>query len=357
MPRLTVGLPLLNSSRDLHAALDSVCAQTFTDWVLLALEDASTDDTAAIVKSYADRDPRIRLLQFGPKSVPQAENWNRVIQLAETEYVSMFGHDDIMMPEMLARQVRLMDSNPQMAMVFAQGPLMDKDGKLLRSRGGNLLMQPVWPEDRVLPQYTLGPKLVVDGFIHPSSVMLRTNIAQSIPLFPDKMPLFLDIDYWSRMGDCGSVGYVAGDLLRYRVRPNSALDRCMRAGTNLSDAHQLFNRMMAHWNWDSNRQAAFKKEFFLSHAARALRAAELAWESSDRATARLQVAICVSLAQTAGSNPSTWIARWLNLTVLRKHFSSPRRLRWLIMLCASPILNGFLYRHYAVPLPQGWQPS
>jgi glycosyltransferase involved in cell wall biosynthesis len=352
MPRLTVGLPLLNSGRYLREALDSVRAQTFTDWILLALDDASTDDTAAIVKEYAEKDSRIRLIQYGPTPVPQAENWSRVIQLAETEYVSMFGHDDIMMPDLLAREIRMMDDNPQMAMVFAQGPLIDEQGELLRSRRGNPILQPNWPDDRVLPQQTLGPQLICEGSVHPSSVMLRTKVAQSIPLFAD-MPLYLDIEYWSRVGDCGSVGYMAGDLLRYRVSADSAYARCIRAGTNLSDAHRLFERMMAHWQWNSSRQAVFKKQFYAAHAARALRAAEMARDEADNKTARLQMAICLSLAETAQSNPQECIARWLNMAVFRKRFSSPRRLQLLTALCSLPILKGALYRHYAAPLPRG----
>jgi hypothetical protein len=79
--------------------------------------------------------------------------------------------------------------------------------------------------------------------------MMRTAAAQSIELFPEDMPLFLDLDYWSRLGDCGTVGYMAGDFLRYRLNPEGAFAGCVRRGINLSDTDKLFRRLMAHWKW------------------------------------------------------------------------------------------------------------
>jgi glycosyltransferase involved in cell wall biosynthesis len=354
MPRLTIGLPMRNSSRHLRQALDSVLAQTFTDWTLLAIDDASTDTTAQIVADYAHIDNRIKLVTFGSQGVSQAENWNRVICLAETQYVSMFGHDDIMMPDMLMREIAMMDAHPDMAMVFAQGPLIGDDGAHLPGKHGRPIMQPDWSDDHVLSPGTLGPQLICEGFVHPSSVMLRTKIAQGIPLFPENMPLYLDIDYWSRVGDCGSVGYAAGDLLRYRVPADSAYARAMRSGANLRDTHTLFERMMAHWQWDISRQAAFKEKYYLAHAARALRAAELAWERHDTPTWRLQMAICLSLAHTAQGasflGASHWIARWLNIWLFKKRMSSPKRIGLLILLCSLPPIKGWLHRYFSAPL-------
>jgi glycosyltransferase involved in cell wall biosynthesis len=350
MPQLTVGLPLRNSSQYLHHTIESVQSQTFTDWTLLAIDDASNDNTAEIVRGFAEQDGRIQLVQFGPNAVSQAENWNRAIQLAQTQYVSMFGHDDIMMPDLLARQIQMMNDNPSMVMVFAQGPLIDENGELLRSRRGNPMMQPNWSEDRVLGRNDLGPLLICEGFVHPSSVMLRTTIAQSIALFRQDLPLFLDIEYWSRIGDCGPVGYIAGDLLRYRLRPQSALARAMEAGINFSDAHRLYTLMMEHWSWDASKQATFKKHYFLAHASRALRAAEMAWETSDFKTTRRQVAICLSLVEMAHSNPQDWIARWLNIRYFGKHFDSNFRLHLLSRICSLPLLKRTIRQYYISPM-------
>jgi glycosyltransferase involved in cell wall biosynthesis len=351
MPRLTVGLPLRNSSLYLREAIESVQRQSFRDWSLLAIDDCSTDSTRHIVRDLAAHDGRIILVECedGPSS--QARNWNRAIQLATTELVSMFGHDDIMMPTLFERQIRMFDQHPTMTMCFAQGPFIDSSSNLVPYKRRMPIMWPAWPTDRVWEQHTFGPELVLEGFVHPSSVMMRTAAAQSIGLFPEDMPLYLDIDYWSRLGDCGTVGYVAGDLLRYRLNPQGAFARCIRMGINLSDADKLFRRMMAHWKWSEAERKAFARSFYHAHALRAFRAAETAWKEGDMRTARLQFAICLVHGRSASDDVQDWIARWWNTRFLGKRFDSPRRRKLLSYLAAAPIVRSYLAKVYLSDLP------
>lgn len=351
MPHLTVGLPLRNSSRYLREAIESVQRQSFRDWTLLAIDDCSTDSTRDIVRDLAAHDGRIILVECEDVPSSQARNWNRVIQLATTELVSMFGHDDIMMPSLLERQIRMFEQHPTMTMCFAQGPFIDSSSNLVLHKSRAPILWPAWSTDRVWERRTFGPELVLDVFVHPSSVMMRTAAAQSIDLFPEDMPLFLDIDYWSRLGDCGTVGYVAGDLLRYRLNPDGAFARAVRRGINLRDTQKLFRRLMEHWKWSEAERKTFARRFFHAHALRAFRAAETAWKEGDRQTERMQFAICLVHARSAGDDVQDWIARWWNIRFLGKRFDSPRRRKLLSVLAAAPIVRGVLAKVYGSDLP------
>jgi glycosyltransferase involved in cell wall biosynthesis len=348
MPRLTVGLPLRNSARYLREAIESVQRQSFEDWVLLAVDDSSTDRTREIVRQFAAQDGRIVLVEHAAHG-SQARNWSRVIQLAATEFVSMFGHDDVMMPDLLDRQIRMLDEHASMTLCFAQGPFIDSSGSVICDRRGRPILQPGWRKQRIWERNTFGPELILSGFVHPSSVMMRTALAQSIELFPEDMPLYLDIDYWSRLGDCGQVGYVPGDLLRYRLNPDGAYERCLKTGINLSDANNLFRRMMAHWRWSEKETAAFHRRFYESQALRALHAADAARKKRDAPTVRLQLAICLTHGRSAGDGLEDWIARWWNIRFLGERFSSPGRRKLLSSLAAAPILRGLLERVYLSP--------
>ena len=352
MPRLTVGLPLRNSARHLHEAIESVRRQTLRDWILLAVDDRSTDSTRTIVREFAARDERIVLVPIDEGPSSHAANWNRVIELAETELVSLFGHDDVMMPDLLERETRMIDDHPEMAFCFAQGPFIDSTGQLVTNKRGTPYLHPKWTSDRTFDRHALGPAVMVGGFVHPSSVMMRTAVARSIELFLEDMPLFFDLEYWSRLGDCGSVGYVAGDLLRYRLNPEGAYRRCIEAGLNLSDAVKLFTRTMERWKWADERRRTFQAEFYHSHANRAFREAEIALERADVATAGLQFAVCIALAGLAGDDLHAWIARWWDIRFLGRRFTSARRRRLLAEIASLPFLSGYLTKRYFSVLPR-----
>ena len=330
--------------------------QSFRDWVLLAIDDRSSDDTRDIVREIAARDGRVVLVEIDEGPSSQAANWNRVIRLARTELVSMFGHDDVMMPALLELQVRMLEAHPEMALCFAQGPFLDVSSRIVPNKHDMPMMHPKWDTDRIWPRHEFGPEVVVGGFVHPSSVMMRTAIAQAIEPFPEDMPLYLDIDYWSRLGDRGSVGYVAGDLLRYRLNPDGAYHRCIRTGRNLGDANKLFQRMMAHWEWSEERRRTFRAEYYHAQALRAFREAEIAWKKNDLATARLQFAVCVALARSAGDDLQDWIARWWNVRFLGRRFSSPRRRKLLADLASMPVLRTYLTDRYLSGLPAEERP-
>jgi len=60
-PRISIVMAAYNEERDIKKALDSILAQTFTDWELIIIDDGSTDTTARIIESYRDKDSRIKL--------------------------------------------------------------------------------------------------------------------------------------------------------------------------------------------------------------------------------------------------------------------------------------------------------
>ena len=79
-PRVSIGLPVCNGENYLKQALDSIMAQTYTDFELIISDNASTDRTAQICKEYANRDPRIRYYR-NEKNLGAARNFNYVFEL------------------------------------------------------------------------------------------------------------------------------------------------------------------------------------------------------------------------------------------------------------------------------------
>lgn len=116
MPRLSVIMPMYNSAKYVGEAIESIINQTFQDWELLVINDSSTDQSPDIVREYAAKDNRIKLIDnlTGLKGEGPARNCG--LDNAAGEYIAMMDSDDISLPNRLEEQVGFMDKNPRIAL-------------------------------------------------------------------------------------------------------------------------------------------------------------------------------------------------------------------------------------------------
>jgi glycosyltransferase involved in cell wall biosynthesis len=113
-PRVTVLMTLYNKGPWVEEAVQSVLAQTFTDFELLVVDDASTD--GGLEKVKAIHDPRIRILECAVNT-GRAAAANRGYDAARGEFVAVLDADDLMHPERLARQVAFLDAHPEIGLL------------------------------------------------------------------------------------------------------------------------------------------------------------------------------------------------------------------------------------------------
>ena len=109
MAKVTVLMPTYNVAPYVCQAVESVLQQTFSDFLLLVIDDCSADDTVAIVRSI--KDPRIRIVQ-NERNLGLAENLNRGLELTDTELVARMDGDDIALPHWLQSEVDYLDAHP-----------------------------------------------------------------------------------------------------------------------------------------------------------------------------------------------------------------------------------------------------
>ncbi len=99
---LSVALPVRNGANFIAAALDSILAQDHADFTLHVSDNASDDETPAILADYALRDPRVKVSRTSVM-ISQMANMNRAVGLAQTPWVKLFCHDDLMRADCLSR--------------------------------------------------------------------------------------------------------------------------------------------------------------------------------------------------------------------------------------------------------------
>ena len=109
-PLVSVLMPVRNDARTLPECLTDLAAQTLRDWELVVVDDGSTDDSPALLKSWADRDARLRIFTTPPQGIVPALNTG----LAECRgrFIARMDADDRMRPERLERQAAFCEQHP-----------------------------------------------------------------------------------------------------------------------------------------------------------------------------------------------------------------------------------------------------
>lgn len=125
-PPLTVIMPMFNAAPFVRAAVDSVLAQTFTDFDFLIVDDGSTDGSADIIRDLAAEDARIQLIvQDNQGIVPSL---HRMIARAQGRYIARMDADDLCLPERFARQIACLEARPELGAVGTQFIEIDARG-------------------------------------------------------------------------------------------------------------------------------------------------------------------------------------------------------------------------------------
>lgn len=121
--------PNYNCARFIAQTIESVLAQTHTDWEMLIVDDCSTDGSYEIALEYAARDPRIKVMR-NERNSGAAVSRNRALDAAQGEYIAFLDSDDLWEPCKLERQIKFMRENSY-NFSYAKYAHIDSDGNRL----------------------------------------------------------------------------------------------------------------------------------------------------------------------------------------------------------------------------------
>jgi glycosyltransferase involved in cell wall biosynthesis len=234
-PAVSIILPAFNAADYLEATIRSALAQTFTDFELLLLDNASTDDTPAVAATFSD--PRLKYRR-NPTNIGFAGNVELGRSLANATYTVVFNADDIWEPTYLAKAVALLEANPGLAFMHAHITLIDEHGRGF----GDAVTQ--WRPS------TPGQEAFLNcfnaGFSSPTMLM-RSGILRSVPPLPTGEPWGAFADTWLFLQLClrGDVGFIAEPLMRYRVHPASMMSESYANGSFLLNRFATVNDAFA----------------------------------------------------------------------------------------------------------------
>jgi glycosyltransferase involved in cell wall biosynthesis len=227
-PTVSIILPTYNAADYLGATIRSALEQTFTDFELLVLDNASTDDTPSLMAKFTD--PRIQYRR-NATNLGMAGNVELGRSLAKAPYVVVFNADDIWAPTYLAKALALLQSDTRLAFVHTKIMLMDEHGQCYGDA--------VTGWQRLTPGREAFVNCFLAGFSSPT-VLIRNDSLRTVPPLPTSEPWGMVPDCWMFLQLClrGDVGFVPEPLMRYRVHSSSMMSESYANGS-------FFRRRMA----------------------------------------------------------------------------------------------------------------
>lgn len=207
-PTLSVTVANYNYGRYLEQTITSILAQTFDDFELILIDNASTDDSVEVMRRYAALDPRIRV-------VTHAQNEGMFYSLREScdlsrgRYrVPIEADDWVLEPDAFEVQVEMLEKNPSMTFVYSSMTMTGSDGSVYH-------VSHPYPGDVVLPGEEAVEEILSFSLTH-TGMMMRLDAYRATKGYPEAYPHICDMLLGVRLCELGDVGYIDRQLYAFR---------------------------------------------------------------------------------------------------------------------------------------------
>lgn len=284
MPVVSVIMNCLNSSAHLREAINSVFAQTWTDWEIVFWDNASTDESPAIAQSYGSR---VRYFR-AEKTAPLGAARNLAIAESKGEFIAFLDCDDEWLPAKLEKQVALFRADPKVGLVCTDTEMFNGAKTLNRLFASS---RPARGE--------VFSELMTRQWISMSSAVLRREALESLDhWFDESLNVCEEADVFYRIAKTWKLDYVPEPLTRWRVH---GVNTTFRKFNQFADEtlHILEKHRRLYPGYDQNypelvalltRRAAFQKAVALWREGKGKAARELARPYADSTKVRLFLA-------------------------------------------------------------------
>jgi glycosyltransferase involved in cell wall biosynthesis len=228
-PLVSICIPTYNGARYLEECLKSAIEQSHRNLEVLTVDDGSSDETVSILQKYAQRDPRVRLVQ-NPSRLGLVGNWNRCVDLARGEWLKFLFQDDVLVPTCVERMLAAsLPSGPPMVVCRRN---IDFDDVSDATRRFYALYQKEESLETVFARQTrISPQsfsqAVLEHIRHnfigePTSVLLHRSAFERFGRFNPDLIAVCDLEFWIRVGANAGLVQVPEFLATLRVHSRSA---------------------------------------------------------------------------------------------------------------------------------------
>jgi glycosyltransferase involved in cell wall biosynthesis len=206
-PLVSIILPVYNGARFLSESIRSCLDQTYQNWELIIVDDASTDETSIIIQQFAATDSRIKTLRH-ERNFRQPTAVNNGFAIAQGKYLTWTSDDNIYRSYAIQRMVEALErERPEVGFIYANYMSIDEnciEQGLIEAKEAVSLLQ----------ENAIGP-----------CFLYRRAVYEKVGNYGTKYPLVLDYDYWLRLSLHFEFKHIDEDLYLYRYHSNSITGR------------------------------------------------------------------------------------------------------------------------------------
>jgi glycosyltransferase involved in cell wall biosynthesis len=224
---VSVCVPTFNRAALLRETVDSVLSQRFGDFELIILDNASADDTEAMVRSF--RDPRI-VYRRQARNRGARWNWGDCLTAGRGRYLAVLADDDLMTADNLARKVAVLERNPAVGLVHSKYDVIDAAGQVVRANtnwghGRERTADAVDPGQDVLEEM-----LFTVNSINACTAVFRRACVERLGGITHRLRWAYDWEYWMRIAIYWDIAFLALPLARWRVHSATLTNLHILAG-------------------------------------------------------------------------------------------------------------------------------
>lgn len=328
-PLVSIITPTFNHERFIGACIESVLSQTFPDWEMIIVDDASTDGTEAVARSYVDPHiSYIRQQHVGPYRM--AETYNRALSHARGEFIAILEGDDLWPAYKLARQIPILEQDSQAVACYGRAGIIDEEGNPV----GLYLLPRTSGKSTTTADFLLGRSA-----LQPVTALIRRQPLEAIggfaghPRFPA-----VDLPTWLRLTRLGSFQFSDVVLGLWRIHGRQVTanygilpaavevareffdtltpEERARLGVSLQDLQAAHDRTLAEHSWALTLQSLGQRSWM--EARRSARAA-MSHPSRFRQTEAMLAMVCASAHVDPTAAVASIAATALGRRVVERH--------------------------------------
>lgn len=229
MPNISIVIPIYNATNHLAETLESVLAQTLTDWELILVDDGSTDSSVELAEGYVGRDARIQLIRQANGGIVAARNRGIAETDQSSEFISLLDHDDLWEPNALQVLQDALATHADCVAAHGIVQMIDKGDSPLHGHFGKFggherrgvfrRRTVIWPLDHPT---TFAVFAFGNCIMTPGQVLVRRSALDKVGSFDPVCLPDDDWDMWLRLSRLGDFAFLNQPLLHYRLHANNA---------------------------------------------------------------------------------------------------------------------------------------
>lgn len=237
-PLISVVIPMYNAQMYISKTLESIVHQSYQNWEIIIVDNNSDDNSKKIVKEFAARDSRFKLIELAHNSGGPAKPRNIGIEHAQGEYIAFVDADDIWLPEKLEKQFEFIKTQ-DLNFTSCDSLLIDEKDQIIQLGKKHLLFEKLFSKNNLCD-------VIKNNFILTSSVLIQKDLLSKFNETQEYASVE-DFDMWLRTLVLSQTRYKYQNekLINYRVVHNSASDRGnmlkQELKANLVVSHFLLN--------------------------------------------------------------------------------------------------------------------